>query len=164
MSLSGDGGRSPRPRSYRLFGLLAVILILPLGCDPGGRDASKAPPARVPAAYQPERFPDLPLHLLSGYRFIEGEDQIAVSVAGGAVRRLRLGFISRESVPGEDPRRVLERLANALPADGWTAIPVDKSDLGISQRWGKPGEVLLVTAGRDGTTTTVRLLLVPADP
>jgi hypothetical protein len=143
----------------RVLLALAATLALLVGC---GGTRLPDPAAAKPAAFQLEGFGDLPLWLLSGYQIDpEAGPPLAVAVAGGAVRRLSVGYITRDEVDGESTLQVLDRFAGALPDQGWSAGARTGGPDARVQRWMRNDEALVVGAGKDGRRTTVFLLLGP---
>ncbi len=135
------------------LGLLALLS----GC---GEPEPRQAPAKRPAAFQPEAFPDLTLFVLAGYGLAIAPEPLAVSYAGGTLRRVEVAFQTRPGGTAEDPEMPLRRFARELPPLGWIA----ESTEGLGQRWQRGHERLAIQAGREGDITTVRLSLAPADP
>ena len=141
----------------------AAALAVVVGC---GESRLPDPAAPKPAAFQLDGFSDLPLWLLSGYQIdAEAGIPVAVAVAGGAVRRLSVGYATRDDVDGESTQQVLDRFVGAMPDLGWSAGPRSGETEARVQTWTKGDERLEVGAGKDGQRTTVLLLLGPTrDP
>ena len=147
---------SPQVWAARLGLGLAVMAVMSSCSDPEPRQA----PAKRPAAFQPESFPDLTLFVLAGYGLAIEPEPLAVSYAGGTLRRVEVAFQTRPGGTAEDPEMPLRRFARELPPLGWVAEPTE----GLSQQWHRGHEHLAIQAGRDGDVTTIRLSLAPADP
>jgi len=132
----------------------AVCVLALAGCH----TSPSGPPREHyrPPAYHPEDFPDIPLDRLTGYELDPNvADPLAISLAGGTVRRFELGMIRRPTAKDQDPAVVLGIFASELPAFGWLQD--------APGRWHKGGEVLVIDAGRSRGLTTVRFHLRPAD-
>lgn len=134
--------------------LLALALLAGAlgGCTP---QRSSAHPAERyhPAAFHPEDFPDIPLLPLTGYEFDPNAEQLAVSLAGGTVRRFEVTMVRRPNATPDLPEAVLNRFAQDLRPWGWV-----REEPG---RWHKGQERLFIQAGRSERITTVRIHLRP---
>lgn len=141
------------------LGLLAILLTAPTGCGRPATDPRSAPP---PAAFDPERFPDVPIP--PGYVPRAGEDHLAVSHADGALRRYHVVLehaTEDEAFEGEELRAWLDR---RLHARGWE---LGEDRWPRRQVWRKRGpggqmERLLLETGRVDRRTIIRLVLTPA--
>ncbi len=169
MTLSGRGALPrcwPGPRgSLRPSGLsaasftatmsvLAAVLALG-GC--GGEERAPSPSQLYhPPAFHPEHFPDIPLFPVAGYQLIPGEDQLAVSLAGGSVRRFEVSMIERQGARPDPGSAVLARYDSELPPLGWERM----GELARGH-WRKGPEDLFIEAGRSGGLTTIRFHLRP---
>ena len=114
------------------------------------------PPAASPAAFSPEQFSDIPLP--RGYAFSPGHDQLAVTLAGGTVRRFEVFMEQRESAKTQLTAELLDQMGHELSARGWAAAP-NRSD---KLQWHKGQEQLVLETGRTDGRTTIRLRLRPA--
>ena len=113
--------------------------------------------ATAPAAFTSEQFSDIPLP--RGYVFSPGQDQLAVTVAGGTVRRFEVAMEQRESAKSQSPAELLCEMERDLTIHGW--VPdTDRSD---KLQWHKGQERLVLETGRTDGHTTIRLRLRPAN-
>jgi hypothetical protein len=112
-----------------------------------------------PSAFHPEDFPDIPLVAVSGYMLAPGVDQLAVSYAGGTVRRFEVTMQTRPGVKDEDPVEVLTRYDTDLPRTGWTRIGALEDGV-----WRKDAEELRIEVTDSDDTTTVAFHLRPCTP
>jgi hypothetical protein len=141
-------------RTHRLLllGALWVGLLCLAGCG-------EAPPRPTlvhrPTAFYPEQFPDIPLPL--GFAFMTDEDQLAVSLAGGTVRRYEVSMEQRAGQVERPIPDVLHELEGELAYRGWVRVRADAA----SQDWVKGNERLLITTGRNDTRTIIRYHLRP---
>ncbi len=136
-------------------GAVTGLLVLICGC--GDEPARKPPrPPRVPAFY-PEQFPDIPLPR-PGYQMQPNDDQLAVALAGGSVRRFEVSMIQRENAAPQKPAELLAEVRRQLASSGWQAVSADAAN----QRWHKGGEDLFIETGRADSRTTIRYHLRPA--
>jgi hypothetical protein len=115
----------------------------------------KNPAAPTPAVFVPEQFTDIPLP--KSYMFIAGEDQLAVSLANGSVRRFEVALEQRETASPQSPQALLQEMERNLLSRGWQLLSND----GLNQRWLKNQEHLLLETGRSGGRSTIRLRLRP---
>ncbi|MBA3846979.1 MAG: hypothetical protein H0X45_10080 [Planctomycetes bacterium] len=140
-----------------LAGVVAVALLL-VGCD--DRDEVGIVPR--PQGFHPERFPDI--RMPPGFTLREGRDQLAVTYAGGAVRRLDVSLIAKPD-DHQAPAEAMAWFARVLPPAGWRAVAAEPD---ASERaWHRPTaadetEELQVVTGRSGTRATLHVRLVPA--
>ncbi len=115
------------------------------------------PPPKIerskPVACHTEDFPDIPLFPLTGYEMDPNADQLAMSLAGGTVRRFEITMVQRNAQLDDPPAAVLARYAIELAPWGWR-----QED---NAHWVKAGERLFIEAGRSGRFTTVRFHLRP---
>lgn len=132
---------------------LAVLLALS-ACGDDERVA--VPPPSASAAFTPEQFTDIPLP--RGYVFSPEQDQLAVSLAGGTVRRFEVALEQRENAEPQAAESLLREMQRDLTAAGWSQAP-NREDL---LEWRKGQERLVLETGRTGGRTTIRLRLRPA--
>lgn len=140
-------------RSWLAVMILAVLLVLS-GC--GDDERTVVPPPSASAAFTPEQFPDIPLP--RGYVFSPEQDQLAVSLAGGTVRRFEVTMEQRENAEPQAADSLLREMQRDLTALGWLLAP-NREDL---LEWWKGQERLVLETGRTGGRTTIRLRLRPA--
>ncbi|MBA2479141.1 MAG: hypothetical protein H0V44_00650 [Planctomycetes bacterium] len=140
------------PAGYAAGAALMIALIIAAGCA----ESRPSPQAQLyhPPAYHPEHFPDIPLFPLGGYVLTPGADQLAVSLAGGSVRRFEVSMQQRDGAKEDPPAAVLARYDSELTQLGWTSVG--------PSRWRKQGEDLIIEAGRSGGLTSIRFHLQPA--
>lgn len=139
-------------RTAWTVGLLAVLGLL-AGC--GDEARTTAPPA-AHAAFSPEQFADIPLP--RGYVFSPGQDQLAVTLAGGAVRRFEVTMEQRETAEPQPVAQLLGEMERDLSARGWK----QSSERTDGLEWHKGQERLVLETGRTAGRTTIRLRLRPA--
>lgn len=132
---------------------LAVLAML-IGCGEPERIAP--PPQQAMGAFSPEQFADIPLP--RGYVFSPDQDQLAVTLAGGTVRRFDVAMEQRESAEPQTVTSLLGEMQRDLTASGWLLAP-NRTDL---LEWWKGQERLVLETGRTGGRTTIRLRLRPA--
>lgn len=132
---------------------LAVVVML-VGC--GEAERTTPPPQQSMGAFSPEQFSDIPLP--RGYVFSPDQDQLAVTLAGGTVRRFEVAMEQRESAEPQLAINLLNEMQRDLTALGWLLAP-NRTDL---MEWWKGQERLVLETGRTGTRTTIRLRLRPA--
>jgi hypothetical protein len=147
MNASGSSASS----CLRCWPLLVALLIF--GCF--GDEPRTVQPTPTPAVFVPELFTDISLP--KGYMFTPGEDQLAVSMANGAVRRFEVALEQRPSAVSQNPSDLLSEMANDLHKRGWEL----QESRGLKQQWRKEQERLLLETGRSGGRTTIRLSLRP---
>lgn len=147
--------------------LLAALVIA--GCESsregGGSAGDGVTAARRPPAYHPDQFPDVPFERLVGYRLTVDNEQIAIAIAGGALRRLSVTFITK---PGDDPREPVaefDRVAGGLTGLGWREVALDAETKNTTSdhqgRFTKGDEALVVRASAEGEATTIAFRLEP---
>jgi hypothetical protein len=134
-------------------GLLAATLLVLAGCFGDEPRTIAQPPAAT--AFAPEQFNDIPLP--RGYMFSPGRDQLAVSLAGGTVRRFEVVMEQRENAAPQPPADLLHEMGRDLRSHGWQA---EQGPAG-NQHWRKGQERLLLETGRSGGRTTIRIRLRP---
>jgi hypothetical protein len=141
----------------RLAGSFVAIAALLLGgCnDPPPREPPHPP---RPTAFLPEQFPDIPLP--PGYMLTPEVDQLAITIAGGAVRRFEVSLERRPTIANQPVDTLLSFVKRDLEDHGWQLTGADPS----SQHWHKGMEDLLVETGRTDSRTTIRYRLRPAAP
>jgi hypothetical protein len=146
--------------------LLFPLLVLSVaGCSGSSSRAPTSPDGTAvhrPAAYHPEQFPDIPFERLVGYRLTAEDPQVAFAIAGGALRRLSLVFITR---PGDEPKPAneeLDRLIGGLTGLGWTKIAAAPTAAAGEVRCAKDDEILVIRASTDSSATTIEFHLEPA--
>ena len=132
-----------------------VTLLLLVSCNEEPRTPISA---TAPAAFTPEQFSDIPLP--RGYVFSPGQDQLAVTVAGGTVRRFEVAMEQRESAKSQSPAELLSQMERDLTIHGW----VPASDRSDKLQWHKGQERLVLETGRTNGRTTIRLRLRSAIP
>lgn len=131
---------------------VAVSLFFLPGC--GDEERPKPKPV-VPVSFHPEQFPDIPVPV--GYGFALGQDQLAITLAGGLVRRFEVTLERRDNAPPQNPAEALTEVKRLLPTTGWQLIAADDS----TQRWSKSAELLVVETGRAASRTTIQFRLRP---
>lgn len=130
----------------------AIFALLLTGCsDP---EAVRVTAPARPAGFEPERFPDIALPR-AGYMYSLGEDQLAVAIANGSIRRFEVALVQRENQPPQDPAELLSQIGHDLAARGW----VKADDHGL--RWRKGSEELALETGRTDGRTSIRYRLRP---
>ena len=130
----------------------SAALALLAGCsDP---EAVRVTAPARPAGFEPERFPDIALPR-AGYMFSLGEDQLAVAIANGSIRRFEVSLEQRENQPPQDPAELLGQVGRDLAVRGW----VKGDDRGL--RWRKGSEELALETGRTDGRTSIRYRLRP---
>jgi len=143
------------PRRLALVLVLGSALHLMTGCgESPARDPIKPPP---PAAFLPEQFPDIPLPPNS-YMLSPDADQLAISLAGGSVRRFDVQLERRPTVSPQSAKVLLAFVKRDLEEREWHLVSSDDT----SQHWHKGNEDLLVETGRMDSRTTIRYRLRPA--
>ena len=148
----------PAPTGGRRVGFGLVLLQAVVALALAGCHTSPSAPQREhyhPPAYHPEDFPDIPLDRLTGYELDPNADPLAISLAGGTVRRFEVAMIRRPTAKDQDPAVVLDIYASELPVFGWIQD--------APGHWHKGGELLVIDAGRSRGLTTVRFHLRPVD-
>jgi hypothetical protein len=140
--------------------LLAALLTVAIaGCD----DRPDSKPVIRPSGYHPEQFSDIPLP--PGFVLRSDHDQLALVLAGGAIRRFSVAMIEGERLAKTDVSSsdVLGEYTRRLPNLGWKSLPSSSRD---QQRWFKPqagnakrGEILTITLGSSGMKTTATFML-----
>lgn len=137
-----------------LAGLAFLTVALTVGCSGDRRDESKVL-NRVPQAYVREGFTDLPLEVIAGYRLAADQEPLAVSFAGGALRRFDVVYTSTTEEP-EPPRQVLDRLAGGMADRGWVRLPAPaKRTEATPDRYRKGDEVMAISAEISSSRTLV---------
>ena len=129
-----------------------TVLALLAGC--GDDKRTSAPPPST-GAFSPEQFPDIPIP--RGYVFSPGQDQLAVTLAGGAVRRFDVVLEQRENAEPQLVANLLAEMQRDLTSQGWVQA-AGHSDL---REWTKGQERLVLETGRTGGRTSIRLRLQP---
>jgi hypothetical protein len=130
---------------------MAVLAVL-VGCSEPER--TNAPPLSI-GAFSPEQFADIPMP--RGYVFSPDKDQLAVNLAGGAVRRFEVTMEQREAAEPQSVASLLSEMQRDLTTLGWSVAPERKDLL----EWTKGQERLVLETGRTGGRTTIRLRLRP---
>lgn len=129
-----------------------ALALLASGCsDP---EAVRVTAPARPAGFEPERFPDIALPR-AGYMFSPNEDQLAIAIANGSIRRFEVALVQRENLPAQEPGELLGQVGRDLTARGWTKA--DEQGL----RWRKEGEELALETGRTDGRTSIRYRLRP---
>jgi hypothetical protein len=129
------------------------LVVLWSGCEDDARTTAPTPPQ---GAFYPEQFSDIPLP--RGYVFSPGQDQLAVTIAGGAVRRFEVSMEQRETAEPQSAASLLSEMERDLTARGWIPAPMSSDKLD----WQKDKERLVLETGRTGGRSTIRLRLRPA--
>ena len=137
----------------RLLSSLSVAMVIAFLAACGDSRPAESPSRYRPPAFHPEQFPDIPLFPISGYELDPNVDQLAMTFAGGSVRRFEIAMIQRSENRADPPEAVLSRYDLELPPLGWVRTGAG--------RWSKGDEQLLIEAGRSGGATTVRFHLRP---
>ncbi len=140
--------------------VVAGLALVVVSCKTDARDSASddGTVVRKPVAYHPESFPDIPFERLVGYRLTADDRQLAVAVAGGALRRLSLVFITRPGDEPKEPKDELDRIAGGLGGLGWRQVA---STVVNENRWIKGDETLVVAASLDDGATTISFHLIP---
>ena len=150
--------RFPRISALSPVVVAAFAVAMVAGCG-GDDDRTTTTQLYHPPAFHPEDFPDIPLVAVSGYMLDPEVDQLAVSYAGGAVRRFEVTMQTRPGAKDEEPIEVLTRYDTDLPAQGWTRI--GEIEAGV---WRKGSEELRIVATVSDGQTTVAFHLRPLPP
>ena len=130
-----------------LLGLLAVS-----GCSTSDRGDAPAPPR--PVGLRWDQFPDIPMP--AGWLPLAGEDHVAIAIANGEVRRLRVALQAPAGRADLEPGDAMLRyVGSVLGEEGWTRVGEGRN-ADTSQRWSKGSEVLEVSAKRIDGLTTIR--------
>jgi hypothetical protein len=129
-----------------------AALALLAGC--GDPEAVRVTAPARPAGFEPERFPDIALPR-AGYMYALNEDQLAMTVANGTIRRFEVTLEQRENQPPQEPAELLGQVGRDLAARGWAKA----DDHGL--RWRKGGEELALETGRTDGRTSIRYRLRP---
>jgi len=144
-------------------GLAAGLAALALLLAAGGCSANRGdppPPLRV-VGLRWEQFPDIAFP--PGWKPVPGETHVAAAIGGGTVRRLALRLQAPAARGDLEPgKAMLNHVAGVLPDGGWTR-PEGRPDA-LEQRWRKGGEVLVVTAVREGGVPVLAYRLDRAAP
>ncbi len=130
----------------------SAALALLVGC--GDPEAVRVTAPARPAGFEPERFPDIALPR-AGYMFSLSEDQLAIAIANGSIRRFEVALVQRDNLPPQDPADLLGQVGHDLAARGW----VKSDDRGL--RWRKGSEELALETGRTDGRTSIRYRLRP---
>ena len=144
--------RCARHGIFAAFAALTAVVFL-VGCG----EAETRPTPQRPVGFQPERFPDIALPR-GGYMYSPGEEQLAVSLAGGTVRRFEVAMERREGIADQTPAELLAQLKRDLEQRGWTLASASDE----RQAWRKGGEELVLETGRADSRTIIRYRLRPA--
>lgn len=138
------------------WGAVAGCLLVLAGCS-SRPDRLRVPP---PAAYHPDRFPDIPLP--PGYVPSPEADHLAVSYGGGALRRYHT--VLHQVLEDSDLAggALLDWYARRLPQHGWELTATERD----AQVWrrenaGGVGEELRLETGRAHRRPIMRATLVP---
>jgi hypothetical protein len=145
--------KHPAPVVAVLAVLAGCAVVAGCAIDDGRTDPKAL--TRRPLAYQPEDFPDLPLERMRGYRLAADQDEpLAVSYAGGGLRRFQVVYISSGDTP-ETPQQVLDRLAGGLTERGWVRQPPEPKTPEGQERYAKGDETLTLSAEASHGRTVV---------
>lgn len=133
---------------------LAALGLLLLG---GCLDSRGDPPPSVRVlGLRWDQFPDIPFP--PGWKPIPGEERVAMAIAGGSVRRLRLALQAPPARTDLQPDQAIRReVAAILPEYGW--VRDGGRDDAPVQRWRKGDEVLTVRAEREDGLAVLRYSL-----
>lgn len=136
--------------------LIALTLVVPLlGC--GSRPRVRAIP---PAAFTTADFPNLPVPI--GFVPSPVHDQLAVSLADGAVRRYAAVYEAADPKTEMDEVAILAWYNDRLPPLGWQAEShTQRTQVWLRQRADGQRERLRLAAGRADRRPIIRLLLTP---
>lgn len=150
---------SPEVRNSLLNNVIfsSLVVLLLLGCGEERENTPLQKPGAVQVGFRPDQFPDIPLPR-AGYMTDPAYDQLAMAVAGGAVRRFEVALIQRENAQPQSGAELLAWYQRDLGAAGWTLA----EDGAETQVWHKGSEHLRLETGRSGSRTTIRLRLRPA--
>jgi hypothetical protein len=141
----------------RLGVMLALAMLALGGCGEERPDqVTRLAPV---AGFRPDLFPDIPMPR-AGYQFDVGIDQLAVVMAGGAVRRYDVAYIRRENATEQSGSALLAEYHRDLEQVGWTLTHEDDG----SQAWRKGSEELRLETGRSDGRTTLQIHLRPVQP
>ncbi len=145
---------------FRESGTQAVLVVLGLlvlsGCTANARGDAPAPPR--PVGLRWEQFPDIPMP--AGWLPLAGEDHVAIAIANGEVRRLRVALQAPSGRADLEPADAMLRyVGSVLGEEGWARVGEGRN-ADTSQRWSKRSEVLEVSAKRIDGLTTIRWQLV----
>ena len=90
-----------------------------------------------------------------------GEEQMAIAIAGGAVRRMQCSIQAPPAQQGLQPDQAIARhVAAILPEEGWARTDPDGHPGDLIQRWTKRGETLEVRASREDSLAVLRYRLL----
>jgi len=136
----------------RILLIGAALLLSACGQE---TDRHKIP---APAAFSPDRFQDLPIP--SGFVPNANEPQLAVSYAGGRIRRYHSVFRQVTGDQEMGPEAALAWYRRRLRGSGWEL----EEERFWNQRWRRERgdgrhEILRVEAGRKDKRTIIRLVL-----
>lgn len=134
--------------------LLAALVVLGLLCG-CGEDERTAPPPPSAGAFSPDQFGDIPIP--RGYVFSPTKDQLAVSLAGGTVRRFDVFLEQRENAEPQASASLLSEMQRDLSSHGWIPDATGATPL----EWTKGKERLVLETGRTGGRTSIRIRLRP---
>lgn len=129
-----------------------AALVFLTGCSDDERTTAPPPTA---SAFSPEQFPDIPIP--RGYVFSPTQDQLAVRLAGGTVRRFDVALEQRENAEPQPAASLLAEMQRDLTAMGWVPA-VERKDV---LEWTKGQERLVLETGRTGGRTSIRIRLRP---
>ncbi len=136
---------------FQQWPLTAAVFLV--GCF--GDEPRTVQPKATPSVFVPEQFTDISLP--KGYMFSPEEDQLAVSLADGAVRRFEILLEQRPNAQPQSPADLLLQMERDLEQRGWEKV----TNSGLNQEWRKNQERLLLETGRSSGRTTIRLRLRP---
>lgn len=135
-----------------LYVVLGFLLMLG-GCG-AERPTPKATTSQI-GCYT-DQFPDIPLPRF-GYQLDAAHDQLAMAVAGGAVRRFDINMIQRDNAALQPAAELLAWYRRDLAETGWTLFE-EGDDF---QLWNKNNERLRLETGRRSGRTTLSFRLRP---
>jgi len=132
--------------------LCCAALLIVQACSANARADMPAPPR--PVGLRWEQFPDIPVP--AGWKPLPGEDHVAIAIANGAVRRLRVALQAPGGRADIEPAEAMTRhVGSVLREEGWTRVGGGRTSDTI-QRWTKRAETLTVTAKREDGLVVIR--------
>ena len=141
-----------------LLALAGLVLLLTTGCgrtDPTG--------STLPVAFDPSAFPDIPV--APGYVPERNVDQLAVSYAGGTLRRYLASYSHVDPDTPLEGKKLLEWYALRLRDRGWTEHKPQRRGRSWWHKQLPDGvyELLELETGRRDRRPIIRLSLAPMD-
>lgn len=140
----------------RLAAAAAAVLIL-VACAGCGNDRDTPQrPVRV-TGLRWDQFTDIPFP--PSWMPLPDEDRVAVAIGGGSARRLVVALQAPATRGDLQPNQAISRyVAAALPDSGWVRSGEGRSG-DLSQVWTKNGEILEISADREGSLAVLRYRL-----